>query len=96
MVKFVRKLMNAACLSLALLGMVWTQLATADLHAGMTTDEVRKLLGPPERIARQILHRRYQEMWTYEHPAALYVEFSAAAGQAPRLVTVHPAFAVQK
>jgi predicted N-formylglutamate amidohydrolase len=55
----------------------------------MTADEVRQLYGSPQRIARQILHRRFQEMWTYAQPSPLYVEFSAATGQEPRIVTVH-------
>jgi hypothetical protein len=45
---------------------------------------VRQLLGPPDRVARQVLYRRYLEQWGYDRPAALSVVFEGRKGQEPR------------
>jgi hypothetical protein len=45
---------------------------------------VRELLGPPDRVARQVLYRRYLEQWAYDRPAALSVLFEGRKGQEPR------------
>jgi hypothetical protein len=58
------------------------------LRAGMTPAEVRLVLGPPHRIARQILYHRYLEQWLYNAPASLRVDFDFPRGQAARLVSV--------
>jgi hypothetical protein len=59
------------------------------LHAGMGAEEVRKLLGDPSRIARQILYRRYVEQWTYEDPAGLWIELNCLKGEEARVLAVH-------
>jgi hypothetical protein len=69
-----------------------SKLAGADrLHAGMTPAEVRQVLGPPQRVARQILYHRYLEQWVYNAPTSVRVEFDFPHGQPPRLVSVDPA-----
>jgi hypothetical protein len=59
-------------------------------RAGMTADETRKLLGPPKRISRQILYRRYLEQWTYDEPIVLRIEFNCVRGEESKIVSVHP------
>jgi hypothetical protein len=58
------------------------------LRPGMTPVEVRKLLGPPQRVARQVLYHRYLEQWVYDAPAPVRVEFDCPSGQPARLVSV--------
>lgn len=58
------------------------------IHPGMTAEEVRNLLGPPQRIARQILYRRHLELWIYEMPAPLWIEFNFVKGQDSRVINV--------
>ena len=57
---------------------------------GMTTDEVKRHLGPPPRTARQILFRRHLEQWHYDYPAG-WVEFQCAKGEEPFVLGVYPA-----
>jgi SmpA / OmlA family len=59
------------------------------LRPGMTQDEVRRLLGPPKRVARQILYRRYLEQWVYEGGNAVRIEFDCVRGKEPQILTVH-------
>jgi hypothetical protein len=59
------------------------------VRQGMTPEEVRAALGKPQRIARQILYGRYQEMWTYEQPSLVRVEFNCLRGQPPHVINVH-------
>lgn len=61
------------------------------VRPSMTAEEVRKALGAPRRISRQILYRRYLEQWTYDNPTSLWVEFVCPKGQEPYVLTVHPA-----
>jgi hypothetical protein len=61
------------------------------LKPGLTADEVRQILGPPKRVARQILYMRYREMWTYEVPFDLLIDFDGRKGASPRLISVHAA-----
>jgi hypothetical protein len=56
----------------------------------MTPDEVRKTLGPPRQVARQILYHRYLEQWVYDAPAPIRVEFDCPGGQLARLVSATP------
>jgi hypothetical protein len=51
-------------------------------------EQLRKLLGNPRRVSRQILYQRYIEQWTYDRPPALRLEFDCRTGQLPRLVSV--------
>lgn len=57
----------------------------------MTVTEVRKLAGPPAKVARQVLHGHYHEVWLYEKPEPLYVEFDCRRGHEPRVINVQPA-----
>jgi hypothetical protein len=58
------------------------------LRLGMTPTEVRQILGPPNRVARQILYDRYLEQWVYVAPRSLRVEFGYPRGQPASLLTV--------
>jgi hypothetical protein len=60
------------------------------LRPGMTQDEVRQVLGPPQRVARQVLYRRYLEQWLYERPRPVRVEFDCVRGQPPQVLSVQP------
>ncbi len=60
------------------------------LRAGMTPAQVRAVLGPPRRVARQVLYHRYLEQWVYDAPHTLRVEFDCQRGQAARLVSAGP------
>lgn len=59
------------------------------LHAGMSTEEVRKLLREPRQLARQILYRHYYEAWTYSTPPVQIV-FRSELGRSPQVATVRP------
>jgi hypothetical protein len=59
----------------------------AQLKTCRTQDEVRTLLGPPPRVARQILHQRYLEQWVYEGTWQVRLEFDCPRGQKPLLTT---------
>jgi hypothetical protein len=56
------------------------------LELGMTPEQVRGKMGPPTRIARQVLYQRHLEQWVYEKPQAVRLYFEATRGQLPRLV----------
>jgi hypothetical protein len=56
---------------------------------GMTSEEVRRVLGPPTRVARQVLHRRYVEQWWYQK-GAMWVDFDGSKGQELRVRNVVP------
>lgn len=58
------------------------------IRKGMTPEEVRRLLGPPQRQAREILYRRYVEQWQYDDPAG-WVEFNCPKGEVPSVIAVH-------
>jgi hypothetical protein len=60
------------------------------LVPGMTQADVRRLLGPPKQIARQILYRRYLEQWVYEGAKPVRIEFDCVRGKEPQILTVHP------
>jgi hypothetical protein len=61
------------------------------VRRGMTPTEVRQLLGPPARVARQILFRRHLEQWIYDQPETIRVEFNCVRGEEPYVLTVtHP------
>jgi hypothetical protein len=59
----------------------------AALQPGMTAAQVRELLGPPKRIAREILYARYVEQWTYDNPA-VRIEFEWRKGKEKQIQTV--------
>ncbi len=56
----------------------------------MTQADVRRVLGPPKHIARQILYRRYLEQWVYDGPNSVRIEFDCVRGKEPQILTVHP------
>jgi hypothetical protein len=56
----------------------------------MTPDQVRQILGPPNRVARQILYHRYLEQWVYSPPVAVRAEFDRHSGQPARLLSATP------
>lgn len=60
------------------------------VRAGMSADDVRRRLGPPRRVARQVLYRRYLEQWVYDGPEAVRIEFDCPRGQRPQVLTVQP------
>jgi len=60
------------------------------VRPGLSPDQVRDLLGPPQRVARQILYQRYLEQWVYDAPFDLRVEFECRRGQQPQVQSVQP------
>ncbi len=64
-----------------------------NVQPGMTRAEVRRLLGSPRQVSRQILSRRLIEQWSYGSPADLWVQFLASKGEEPHVLTVHQASA---
>jgi hypothetical protein len=60
------------------------------VRPGLPPDQVRDLLGPPKRVARQILYQRYLEQWVYDAPFDLRVEFECRRGQQPQVQSVQP------
>ncbi len=59
------------------------------IQRGMTPYQVRGRLGPPKRVGRQILYKRYLEQWTYDGPGPLIVEFDCVKGQEAHVLNVH-------
>jgi hypothetical protein len=60
------------------------------LKAGMTPDEVRTLLGgPPRKTARQVMYGHYHEVWFYDQPQPVWVEFDCRKGAEARVINVH-------
>lgn len=80
-----------------LVGVLWVLdgvLAREDVDVqgispGMAQSDVRRRLGPPRHMARQILYRRYLEQWVYEAPRNLRIEFDCPRGQPARVLHVH-------
>jgi hypothetical protein len=63
----------------------WTR-TVERLLPGMTTEQVRQILGSPRRIGRQILYQRYIEQWVYETPRPFRLDFDCHRGQPPSLL----------
>ncbi len=84
-------LVLASGLLLALPGHCLTQpeRAISDIKKDMTAEEVEAALGNPDRVARQILFRRYLEQWTYSKWATI-VELNCLPGEPPRVVNIIP------
>jgi hypothetical protein len=59
------------------------------LQRGLSFDRVRDLLGPPHRVARQILFHRALEQWVYGPPYDFRIEFDCPRGQKAQLLSVH-------
>jgi hypothetical protein len=60
----------------------------ARLERGMTPEQVRRHVGPPKRIARQILYHRHLEQWSYDLPTPAHLQFDCRRGQKPLLLWV--------
>jgi hypothetical protein len=60
--------------------------AFAKLERGMTPDQVRKQIGSPKRIARQILYHHSLEQWIYDSPHPARIQFDCPRGQKPQLI----------
>jgi hypothetical protein len=54
---------------------------------GMTPEQVRKLVGPPKHIARQIFYHRYREQWVYDAANPGRVTFDCPRGQKPQVLS---------
>ncbi|HTU22399.1 MAG TPA: hypothetical protein VMG10_30445 [Gemmataceae bacterium] len=67
----------------------------AKLERGMTPEQVRELVGAPDRVARQILYRRYREQWIYNAPLPTRLTFECPRGQKPQLLSL-PRLSVEK
>jgi hypothetical protein len=60
------------------------------VRACKTPAEVRRLLGAPAHVARQIFSQCYLEQWIYEKPLACRVEFICRLGKEVQIQSVHP------
>jgi hypothetical protein len=60
-----------------------------EVREGLTPKQVEVLLGPPKRVARQILYPCYLEQWVYDAPFNLRVEFRCPHGQEAHVQSVH-------
>jgi hypothetical protein len=58
------------------------------LPRGTHPDNVRRVLGHPKRVARQILSHRHLEQWLYDQPCPLRIDFDCPRGQKPQVVKV--------
>jgi hypothetical protein len=75
--------------SILLAALILTQGETPKQPAiGMTASDVRASWGNPDRVSRQIVHRRYLEQWTFPK-RGWCVEFSGSKGEEPRVRAVH-------
>lgn len=59
------------------------------LQRGLSFDSARDLLGPPHRVARQVLFHRHLEQWVYGPPYDFRLEFDCPRGQKAQLLSVH-------
>ena len=57
---------------------------------GAKPAEVKRALGEPARVSRQVLYRRYLEQWGYDAPLPVRVEWEFAHGQEPRFLGASP------
>ncbi len=56
---------------------------------GLSQEEVRRLLGSPQRNSFQVVYFRQIEQWIYDQPVPAKLTFSCTKGQSPRLDVVH-------
>ncbi len=57
---------------------------------GSSPETVRKALGAPDHVARQIVADRSLEQWFYRHPHFLRLVFLCPRGEKPHLQSVRP------
>lgn len=62
--------------------------AASSLRPGMTAAQVLDLLGPPKRVARQVIYKRCLEQWIYDVPS-LRIELDSVQGQLAHVLSVH-------
>ena len=62
----------------------------AAVEPGLTPDQVRRLIGEPRHVCREILDHRYLEQWIYDARFPVRLEFDCPRGQEPRLQSVQP------
>jgi hypothetical protein len=55
---------------------------------GLSQEDVRRLLGLPQKISFQILYGRQLEQWNYERPNRLWLTFACTKNHMPTLQTV--------
>jgi hypothetical protein len=57
---------------------------------GKTPNEVKQLLGSPQRVSRQMVYRRLVEQWIYDRPLPLCIVWQSHRGQETQILSVHP------
>ncbi len=62
----------------------------AAVEPGLSPEQVRRLIGAPHNVSRQILYHRCLEQWLYASPYSVRLDFDCPRGQEPRLLSVHP------
>ena len=58
------------------------------VRKGMSAQDVRQLMGTPNRVVRQLLYRRHIEQWVYENPQHLRIGFNCVRGEDPGVTAV--------
>ena len=56
----------------------------------MNQAEVKKILGPPQRVSRTVLFRRHLEQWHYAD-SDRWIEFQCVRGEEPYVTQVYSA-----
>ena len=62
----------------------------AAVEPGLSPDQVRRLIGAPRSVCRQILYRRCLEQWQYDSTFPVRLEFDCPRGQEAHLLSVQP------
>ena len=62
----------------------------AQLRPGTPAAEVIERLGPPRKVARQVIYKRCLEQWIYEAPHFLRIEIDWVQGRQPQVLRVQP------
>jgi len=60
------------------------------IQVGMPASEVRRLLGRPNRIVRQILLRRQVAQWSYDGLVPFWIEIEHVRGQEAKVTAINP------
>ena len=63
-------------------------LRISQIRKDTSADEVYRLLGKPDRTAKQIIFRRSVEQWIYLAPISLRIEISWIPGETGRVLTL--------
>ena len=62
----------------------------AAVATGLTPGQVRRLIGAPQHVAREVLYHRCVEQWVYDSLFQVRLEFDCPRGQEARLQSVQP------